>query len=161
MFRVTAYDRRLVNIADMPLAQARGIDMKAFDYRRARCLGKSGFCHPGTGAWVNYGELYRALGEIGEDILDVIQPNPGVYFSKLMLYIETGHEVLAGSDANTHIHRLRLGHGETKKTEHAILTKDGDVAWNPMVTWIHIAPVLAVPSLEHGYGNGNSQERVE
>ncbi|MFC1805381.1 hypothetical protein ACFL09_00175 [Planctomycetota bacterium] len=139
----------------MTRAELLGVDLKAYDCCRARCLAVFGFRQPSTGEWVGYGEEYRALSRLGEDILNIIQRNPGVYFDKLMLYVATGHEVMAGADANTHVYRLRLAHGERKQTEHFILTRDGGVAWRPDATWVHVVPIL--PSRQ---GTGRASEHA-
>ena len=117
-------------------------DLHSYDCCRAKCLGVHGFRDPGAGEWVTYGTACRELSQIGEDILDVLQLNPGIRFDKAMLYIETGHESLAGEHAPTHIYRMRLAHRERKATEHFVRTEKDGVFWPARLTWIKIRPVL-------------------
>lgn len=140
-FQVTIYDGTDTNTEILSLAQVRALDLKNFDCCRAKALGVYGFRNPQNGEWVQFGKG-MSRGVIGPTcglILEALQWNQGLFLNASMLVDLTGKEHLYdGANVAARVHSLRKAFGETKDTEHFILTLDGGVAWPKELTWVSV-----------------------
>ena len=140
-FEVSMYDRSDSSIQSMDRAQVMAMELKSYDCCRAKGLGVGGFRDPDSGDWVSFGEgaSKGVIGPKAGKILEAIQLNPGVYLDPKTLFDLTGEEsLLDGANLASRIHLLRKAFGETKETEHFILTSDGGVAWPQELTWVFV-----------------------
>ena len=132
-FRVETYDGTRIERKVVEREEANAIDLMTYDSVLVDCLGKSGYRDPATGRWVDFIENHRRIEGKLLKVLEVIQNRPGVRLGGMTLAELTGEEDINPSDTL----RLRRAFGETKQTEHYILTDRG-IAWRKDATWIRV-----------------------
>lgn len=155
-FQVTVYGASDIDTQIMDREQVMAVDLKSYDCCRAKGLGIYGFRDPGSGEWISFGQgkSQGVIGPTAGKILEAIQWNPGVYLNPTELFDLTGEESLMdGANFASRVHSLRKAFGETKETEHFILTLDGRVAWPRELTWVSVEtfiPAEAEPAVVVG-----------
>ena len=131
--RVESYDGSGIERKIVDQEEARNINLKSFDCATARCLGVSGYRDPVAKRWVEFSENHRRMEGKLLTILEVVQNRPGVRLDGLTIATLMSDDVITAADT----YRLRTAFGETKATEHYILTDTG-ISWRADATWIRV-----------------------
>ena len=144
VFEVSKYDGKDTDTVVLTRSEVLALNLQSYGSCRAKCLNVFGFREAASGKWVHYGENGHSVGPICLKMLEAIQWNPSVFLAPSTLYELTGKEnLLDPANFASRTHALRLAHGETKKTEHFILTNNGGIAWPKNLTWISVVPFRA------------------
>jgi len=143
-FELTTWKREKMTTKSLTLKQVQAINLQAFCFCYAICLGVLGY-RDSKGNWHDINSQDRGLGPIAWTILQALQWNAGVGLDKKTMIELTGLSNLGKKGVLAQrIRALRVMFAETKETERLLVTSTNGgftVTWPKEASWIWVVPV--------------------